>query len=87
MSKPTGVNTAAGETGGGGGVGAGGGTVWQPAAMAPTIAINRKRSERTMGWIYLEAGLALLVFVGIVAWTMAARRKPDAEASRDDEPR
>ncbi len=40
-----------------------------------------------MGWIYLEAVLALLVFVGIVAWTMAARRKPGAEPSRDDEPR
>jgi len=40
-----------------------------------------------MGWIYLEAALALLVFVGIVAWTMAARRKPDGEAPRDDAPR
>jgi hypothetical protein len=40
-----------------------------------------------MGWIYLEAALALLVFVGIVAWTMAARRKPGAPPPRDDAPR
>jgi hypothetical protein len=40
-----------------------------------------------MEWIYLEAVVALLIFVGIVGWTMGARRKPDREESRDDEPR
>ena len=38
-----------------------------------------------MIWIYVEALVALLIFVGIVAWTMAARRKPDADNARDDE--
>jgi len=40
-----------------------------------------------MEWIYLEALIALLLFVGIVWWTMGARRKPDAEAPRDDDAR
>jgi hypothetical protein len=38
-----------------------------------------------MIWIYVEALVALLICVGIVAWTMAARRKPDADGTRDDE--
>jgi hypothetical protein len=39
-----------------------------------------------MGWIYLEAAIALAVAIGIVAWTMSARRKPDANAPpRDDD--
>src|SRR5262249_27341927 len=39
-----------------------------------------------MGWIYLEAAIALAVAIGIVAWTMSARRKPDADAPpRDDD--
>jgi len=29
-----------------------------------------------MGWIFLEALLALVVAIGIVWWTMAGRRKP-----------
>jgi hypothetical protein len=40
-----------------------------------------------MGWIYLEAAIALLVAVGIVAWTMGARRKPDAAKPPDDDTR
>lgn len=37
-----------------------------------------------MAWIYLEAALALAIAVGIVAWTMGARRK-DAGKPRDDD--
>jgi hypothetical protein len=40
-----------------------------------------------MAWIYLEAAVALLIFVGIVWWTMGARRKPGPDAPPDDEPR
>ena len=35
-----------------------------------------------MGWIYLEAAIALLIAVGIVAWTVGARRKPPDDESR-----
>jgi len=79
-SQPTGVNaTGAGATGGG--------AVWHAASNAPAAAISRERRRRTMEWIYLEALIALLLFVGIVWWTMGARRKPDAEAPRDDDAR
>ncbi|MEO5766686.1 MAG: hypothetical protein ABIR52_15410 [Casimicrobiaceae bacterium] len=40
-----------------------------------------------MGWIYLEAAVALLIAVGIVAWTMGARRKPDPTGKPPDEER
>jgi len=44
------------------------------------------RNGRTMGWIYLEAAVALAIAIGIVAWTMGARRKPDANTPpRDDD--
>jgi hypothetical protein len=36
-----------------------------------------------MGWILLEALVALLIAVGIVWWTMRGRRK---EPARDDRP-
>ena len=64
-----------------------GGTTWQAPSNKVKAAIPRaiERSERTMIWIYVEALVALLIFVGIVAWTMAARRKPDADNARDDE--
>jgi hypothetical protein len=35
-----------------------------------------------MEWIYLESIIALALLVGIVAWTMGARRKPDGRAER-----
>ena len=38
-----------------------------------------------MGWIYLEAAIALLIAAGIVVWTMGARRKPDATKPPDDD--
>jgi hypothetical protein len=40
-----------------------------------------------MGWIYLEAALALVIAVGLVAWTLGARRKPDAQKPPDDDER
>ena len=35
-----------------------------------------------MEWIYLESIIALALLVGIVAWTMGARRKSDGHAGR-----
>ena len=40
-----------------------------------------------MGWIYLEAALALLIAVGLVAWTVGARHKPDAPKPPEDDER
>ena len=40
-----------------------------------------------MGWLYLEVALALLIAVGLVAWTIGARRKPDARKPPDDDAR
>ena len=38
----------------------------------------------TMGWIVLEALLALVVAVIIVAWTMSARRRSTDETRKKD---
>ena len=38
-----------------------------------------------MGWIYLEAAIALLIAIGIVVWTIGARREPDANNTPDDD--
>ena len=41
-----------------------------------------------MGWVFLEVLAALALAVGIVWWTMSARRKdppPSPRDSRDDE--
>jgi len=38
-----------------------------------------------MGWIYLEAAIALAIAVGIVVWTVSARRKPGAQRPPDDD--
>jgi hypothetical protein len=35
-----------------------------------------------MWLIYLESLIALLILVGIVAWTMASRRKPPRDGER-----
>ncbi len=40
-----------------------------------------------MVWIYLEAAIALLVAVGIVVWTLGARRKSDAAPPPDEDSR
>ena len=37
-----------------------------------------------MGWILLEALVALLIAVGIVWWTMRGRRKEPARDDRGD---
>jgi hypothetical protein len=82
----TGVNVARGVVGGAGvgvggaGVGAGGATVWHPAIQSATSAQAVRRDRRCkgdiMGWILLEALVALLIAIGIVWWTMSGRRKP-----------
>lgn len=37
-----------------------------------------------MGWLLLESGMALLVLIGIVAWTMAPTRKRKRRPGDDD---
>jgi hypothetical protein len=57
-----------------------GGATWHAARMSATTSPtphDRKVSERTMEWIYLEAAIALVLLIAIVWWTMAARHKPD----------
>jgi hypothetical protein len=75
------VNTARGvATVGGVGTGVGGATVWHAASAKPkAIAVNARDGQRkgvAMGWILLEAFVALVIAVAIVWWTMSARRRP-----------
>lgn len=37
-----------------------------------------------MGWLFLEALVALLIAVGIVAWTMGPKRRKPPAGARDD---
>lgn len=37
-----------------------------------------------MGWLLFESGVALLVLVGIVAWTMAPMRKRKQPPNDED---
>ena len=59
------------------GTGGSNGTGVEQAASIPTInAIKARRGRRTfMGLILLEALVALLIFVGILWWTMFSGRK------------
>jgi hypothetical protein len=72
--------------------------VAQPATIssAAAAAAERRASERRgadkMMWFFLEALVALLIAVGIVAWTMGPkRRKPPrvtaGDADRDKKAR
>jgi hypothetical protein len=36
-----------------------------------------------MGWLLLEALVALVIAIGIVWWTMSARRKPPSDREGD----
>lgn len=38
-----------------------------------------------MGWLLLESGVALVILVAIVAWTMAPSGKRDRSNAGDDE--
>jgi len=38
-----------------------------------------------MGWLLFESGVALLILVAIVAWTMAPSRKRDRRDAGDNE--
>ena len=62
------------------------------AARLAARAANGRRDADTMGWFFLEALVALLIAVGIVAWTMGPkRRKPPrvtaGDADRDKKAR
>ena len=73
----------------GGGPGARG-AVAQPATISSAAAAdsaraaNGRRGPDKMVWFFLEALVALLIAVGIVAWTMGPkRRKPPRGTARD----
>jgi hypothetical protein len=73
------------------------GAVAQPAtiksaAVAATRTASGQRDPDKMVWFFLEALVALLIAVGIVAWTMGPkRRKPPrvtaGDADRDKKAR
>jgi hypothetical protein len=52
------------------------------AAMAPAGGRNWQGKGDGMGWILLEALVALLAAVGIVWWTMRGRRKDPVSDDR-----
>jgi hypothetical protein len=56
------------------------------AIAAPTKAHGRNTQGRgeVMGWILLEALVALLIAIGIVWWTMRGRRKEPARNQHPD---
>jgi hypothetical protein len=74
-----------------GGVAAGGGAVahapssiaTDTAAPIPDNGSARNTLEASLGWVFLEVGLALAVLVLIVWWTLP--RKP--RDPKDDEPK
>ena len=86
-----------GDEGRAGNEGGAGGLVAQPAtissaALAQASCVMRERREPDkMVWFFLEALVALLIAVAIVAWTMGlGRRKPPritpGDADRDENP-
>jgi hypothetical protein len=62
----------------------GGGGVTQPATSTAAKASDA-RTRVDMGWIFLEALVALALAVGIVWWTMkpAKRRVPEEDKAAD----
>jgi hypothetical protein len=87
------VGTGGGGAAAGEGVGAAGGsgTVTQPAtrtavaaAKAAGNARQRRRNCSAMVWIFLEALVALVIAVAIVAWTMGPKRKNARRELTDD---
>jgi hypothetical protein len=86
-----------GAAGGAGATGRSGGAVTQPAtsrAIAAATTVDESfRAARggqgrsgAMGWILLEALVALLLAIGIVWWTMGPKRKrrpPDGAGGGD----
>jgi hypothetical protein len=55
------------------GCGTGGGGVAQPATIRRAQQAARKADE-TMGWVLLEAGVALLLGIFIVWWLMRGKK-------------
>ena len=76
------MNTAcAGATGGGGF----GGVTWHPtsaSAIHTPASAREQRNESFMTWFLIEAGVALLALVAIIAWTLGPVRRRE---KRDDE--
>ena len=52
------------------------------AVMAASKARERRLGNKAMVWFFIEAGVALLLAIFIVWFTMGGRRKPPP--SRDD---
>ena len=49
-------------------------TIRRAAAAETARAANERRDPDKMVWFFLEALVALLIAVGIVAWTMGPKR-------------
>jgi hypothetical protein len=60
-----------------------GGGVTQPAIEAVSNAASRQRKGDAMGWLLLEALVALSLAVFIVWFTMGGRRKNPPRAPQD----
>jgi len=60
-------------------------TATQAAAIA-TIADNRgacmRREETSLGWVFLEIGVVLVIAVAIVWWTLPRKPKSGEEKDR-----
>jgi hypothetical protein len=53
------------------------------AAAARRTASERRDSDK-MVWFFLEVLVALLIAVGIVAWTMGPKRRKPPRVTADD---
>jgi hypothetical protein len=71
---------------GGGGVAQPPSSAATPAAAIAPIADNRRActrgEEKSLGWVFLEIGLALAIAVAIVWWTLP--RKPKSGDEKDE---
>jgi cobalamin biosynthesis Mg chelatase CobN len=66
-------------------------TISRTAAAAAARTASERRGADKMVWFFLEALVALLIAVGIVAWTMGPKRRKrprvtagDADAGKKD---
>jgi hypothetical protein len=59
-------------------------TITRAAAAVATRAANERRDPDKMVWFFLEALVALLIAVGIVAWTMGPKRRKPPRVTTSD---
>jgi hypothetical protein len=59
-------------------------TTSSAAAATAACAASERRDTDKMAWFFLEALTALLIAVGIVAWTMGGKRDKPPRAKAGD---